>query len=107
MEDSELPVLAFAEAGHDVGGDGGDLEADEDHEQLDGAGHEHHADCAEEDEGEVLACVGCVAVEVVERAEQRGNDDGADEQVEEDAEGVDLDGAGEGGERCRGEAGTS
>ncbi len=49
---------AFAEAGEDVGGDGGDFEADEDHEELDGAGHEHHAGGAEADEGEVLAGVG-------------------------------------------------
>ena len=93
--------LAFAEAGHDVGGDGGDLEADEDHEQLDGAGHEHHAGGAEEDEGEVLAGVAGVAFEVVERAEQGDEDDGGDEQVEEDGEGVDLDGAGEGVQACR------
>src|SRR6202012_1598655 len=49
--------LAFAEAAHDVGGDGGDFEADEDHEELDGAGHEHHADGAEAEEGVVLAGV--------------------------------------------------
>ena len=66
-------------------------------QQLDRAGHEHHADGAEEDEGVVLAGVGGVAFEVVERAEQRGDDDGGDEQVEEDAEGVDLDVAAEGG----------
>ena len=64
----------------DVGGDGGDLEADEDHEELDRAGHEHHADGAEEDEGEVLAGVAGVAFEVVERAEQGDENDGADEQ---------------------------
>ncbi len=102
MEDSDAGGLALAHAGHDVGGDGGDFEADEDHEQLDGAGHEHHADGAEEDEGEVLAGVGGVAFEVVERAEQGDQGDGGDEQVEEDAEGVDLDGAAEGGEWCRG-----
>ncbi len=88
--------LALAEAGEDVGRDGGDLEADEDHEELDRAGHEHHAGGAEEEEGEVLAGVVGVAFEVVERAEQGDKDDGCDEEVEEDGEGVDLDGAEEG-----------
>ena len=37
-------------------------------------------------------------VEVVERAEQRDEDDGGDEEMEEDGEGVDLDGAVEGGD---------
>jgi hypothetical protein len=47
-------------------GDGGDLKPDEDHEELDGAGHEHHAGGAEEDEREVFAGVRGVAFEVVE-----------------------------------------
>ena len=88
--------LALAEAGHDVGGDGGDLEADEDHQEFDGAGHEHHADGGEEREGEVLACVGGGAFKEVERAQQRDENDGCDEELEEDGEGVHLDGAGEG-----------
>ena len=90
--------LAFAEAGHNVAGDGRDLEADEDHQELDRAGHEHHANGSEADEGEVLPGVSGVAVEVVERAEQGDEDDGGYEQMEEDGEGVDLDGAGEGEE---------
>src|SRR5216683_2125030 len=88
--------LALAEAGHDVGGDGGYLEADEDHQQLDGAGHQHHAGGSEEGEGEVLAGVGGVALEVVERAEEGGEDDRGDKDVEETREGVDLDGVVEG-----------
>ena len=51
---------------------------------------------AKSDEGEVLAGVGCVALEVVERAEEGDEDDGGDEDVEEDREGVDLDGSREG-----------
>jgi hypothetical protein len=39
-------------------------------------------------------------LEVVERAEQRDQNDGGDEQVEEDGERVDLDGGVEGGERA-------
>ncbi len=58
--------LALAEAAEDVGGNRGDFEADEDHEELDRAGHEHHADGAEAEQGEVLACVAGVAFEVVE-----------------------------------------
>jgi len=88
--------LALAEAGHDVGGDGGDLEADEDHEELDRAGHEHHAGGTKENESEVLAGVGGVAFEVVERPEEGGEDDGGDEHVEERGEGVGLDGVGKG-----------
>ncbi len=56
----------LAEAGQDVGGDGGDLEPDEDHQELDRTGHEHHAYGSEEDEGEVFASVGGVAFEVVD-----------------------------------------
>ena len=68
MEDFGAGGLALAEAGQDVGGDGRDLEADEDHQQLDRAGHEHHADGAEEDQREVFAGVAWrwAAVEVVE-----------------------------------------
>ena len=84
--------LAFAEARKDVGGDRRDLEADEDHEQLDGAGHEHHAGGAEERERVELAGVRVGrAVEVVERGEQSDEHDGRDEQVEEDGEVIDLD----------------
>ncbi len=71
--------LSLAEAAEDVGGDRGDLEADEDHQELDRAGHEHHADGAEAEQGEVLAGVAGVAFEVVERAEQGDQDDGCDE----------------------------
>jgi hypothetical protein len=96
---------AFAEAGEDVGGDGGDLQADEDHQELDRAGHEHHAGGAKEDEREVLAGVGDHpsgharrgprgdgGLKVVQRAEQRDQHDGGDEQMEEDREGVYLQG---------------
>ena len=43
---SDAGGLALAEAGHDVGGDRRDFKTDEDHEELNGAGHEHHADGA-------------------------------------------------------------
>src|SRR6185437_2594483 len=46
---------AAAEARHDVGGDRGDFEGDEDQQQLHGARHEHHADGSEEHEGEEFA----------------------------------------------------
>ena len=91
--------LALAEAREDVGGDRGDLKADEDHEQLDRASHEHHAGGAEEHERVVLAGVRVGrAFEVVERGEQGDEDDGRDEQVEEDGEGIDLHGAVERGD---------
>ena len=90
---------AFAETGEDVGGDRGDFEADEDHEELDGRSHEHHAGGAEADEGKVLAGMRYRAVfEVIERGEQGNDDDCGDEEVEEDGEVVDLDGRVEGGE---------
>ena len=58
--------LSLTEAAHDVGRDGGDLEANEDHEEFDRTGHQHHADGAEEGEGEVLAGVAGVAFEEVQ-----------------------------------------
>ena len=54
------------------------------------------------DEGEVLAGVSVGAVEEVQRAEKGDDDDGGDEEMEEDGEGVDLEGAGEGGDAERG-----
>ena len=90
--------LGLAEAGHDVSGDGRDLEADEDHQELDRTGHQHHADGAEEDQRVVLAGVAGFAFKVFERAEQRGDDDCGDKQVEENAEGVDLNAPAECGE---------
>ena len=86
----------FAEAGEDVGGDGRDLEADENHEELDRRGHEHHAGGTEEDEGEILAGVAVGGIEVIERGENGDDRDGGDEEVEVDGEGVDLDGSREG-----------
>jgi hypothetical protein len=47
--------VCFAVAGKDVGGDRGDFEGNEDHEQFDGAGEQAHADRAEDDEGVELA----------------------------------------------------
>ncbi len=77
-----LPVFA-AVARHDVGGDGRDFERDEDQQQLDGGGHEHHADGAELDEGEEFAEAFGLRGDRVEDDEQRGEHDAGDEDVEE------------------------
>ena len=55
-------------------------------------------------EGEVLAGVGGVAFKVVERAEEGDEDNGADDVVEEDGEGVDLDGVRRRRGACRSES---
>ena len=89
--------VALAEAGHDVGGDRRDFEADEDQQQLDGGGHEQHADCAEDDQREEFALVVDCALHGVERDEQSDENDAADQDMEEDAEGIGLDQAAVGG----------
>jgi hypothetical protein len=82
--------------GHDVRGDRRDFQRDEDQQQLDGTGHEHHADGAEENQREQLAqTLGGVA-DRVQRDQQRGEHDAGDEDMEEDAEGVGADDAVEG-----------
>ena len=83
----------LAVAGEDVGGDGGDFERDEDDEQLDGAGEQAHADCAEDDERVVLALMMGVLGQSVEREQEGDENDAADEDVEEDGEGAGFDGA--------------
>ncbi len=93
--------LALAEACQDVRRDRRDLEADEHHQQLDRAGHQHHARRAEENQREVLAGMRGVAFKIIERAQQRDQHDAGNQQVEEDRERVHLDGAREGGDRCR------
>jgi hypothetical protein len=87
--------LALAEAGHDVGRDRRDFQSDEDHQQLGRAGHEHHADRPKQDQRVIFAGVPrhsrCrIALKVIERRKQRGHHHGADQQVEEDAEAIDL-----------------
>ncbi len=57
----------LAVTGEDVGGDRRDFEGDEDHEQLDGAGEQAHADGAEDDERIKLALVMAVFGQRVER----------------------------------------
>ena len=49
-----LGALA-AESGKNVSGNRRNLEADEDQQQLDGAGHQEHAGCAEAGQREVFA----------------------------------------------------
>ena len=51
----------------------------------------------------VLAGVGGVALKEVERSEEGDEDDSGDDEVEEDGEGVDLDGSREGGDAPEGE----
>ena len=67
-----------------------DLEADEDEQELDGRGHQQHADSAEEDEGEELTHIMHFRTHGIDRGEQSDEHGTADEQVEEDAEGVGL-----------------
>ena len=86
----------FAEAGENVGRDGGDFEGDENNQELDRRGHQAHADCAEDHQGEVFAAMVLVGGQGVEGDEQGDEDDSADEDVEEDAEGIGLNGVVEG-----------
>ena len=87
----------LAVAGEDVGGDGRDFESDEDDEQLDGAGEQAHADCAEDNERVELALMVAVFGERVEREQEGHENDAADEDVEEDGEGAGFDGGEEAG----------
>ena len=88
---------ALTEAGEDVGGDGRDLEADEDEQQLDGRGHEQHADGTEEDEGEVLAHIAGFRTHRIDGSQQSDEHGTADQQMKEDAEGIGLQDAEVGG----------
>ncbi len=82
----------FPVTGKDVGGDRGDFEGDEDHEQLDGAGEQAHANSAEYDERVILALVVAVLRQRIEREQEGDENDAADEDVEEDREGAGFDG---------------
>ncbi len=74
--------------GQHVSGDGGNLQGDEDQDQLDRRRHQRHAHGAEEHQGVILAAADFLEFEVVPGGEDgEGGDDG-DDEVEEDAEGV-------------------
>ena len=89
--------VAFADAGHDVGGDRGYFQSDEDQQQFGGGGHEQHAGRAEDDQRKELALVIGRALHGVERDEQGDQDDSADHYMKEGAEGVGLHQAAVGG----------
>ena len=84
------------ESGQYVGGDGGDLKADEDHHQLDGGGHQGHADDAEQDQGVVLSGADALHGHVFERGENDHRRDRDYEKSEKDAETVHANDVGEG-----------
>ena len=72
-------------------------------QQLDGAGEQAHADCAEDDERVELALMMGVLGQRVEREQQSHENDAADEDVEEDGEGAGFDGGEEAGSFRQGE----
>ena len=84
-------------AGQDVGGDGRDLDADEDHDQLIGRGHEALADDGEQNQGVVFASLVVGLAEVIGRHQNDDRADGQDEHAEEGGEAVNLQQAVEGG----------
>ncbi len=93
-------VLAIA--GQNVGGDGGDLQRDEDQQQLDRAGEQAHADRAKDDQRVELALMMAVFRQGVEREQQSHQHDAANQHVEEDGKGAGFDGAVEAGSHGQG-----
>ena len=99
---------AAVEAGQHVQGDREDLEAEEDHDQVVGRGHEHGARRREQGQHVELGPVEALPPQVAV-GDQRAEDDGAaDQDHEEDAEAVDRDGVADGeGRRAWGRAGST
>jgi len=91
-------AFTFAKTGQNIGRDRRYLQSDEDHQQLHRTGHQHHADRAKENQGEVFAGVD---FEVIQRTKQCGNHHSADQQMKEDAESVHLNTSAEGGEHTK------
>ena len=77
-------------AGEDVGRDGGNLQADEDHDQLIGGDHDALADDAEQDQGVEFAARRIFAAQIFGGAdEDRENADADHQHAEEGGEAID------------------
>ena len=76
-------------AGQNIGGDGGNLQADEDHDQLIGGSHDGLADDAEQDQRVEFAAAGVFAAQIVGGAEHGQQADADHQNAEKGGESVD------------------
>lgn len=83
--------------GQDVGGDGEDLEAEEDHDEVAGDGHHHAAGRRQQQEHVVLRAVELLAAEVVVRHQGGQHHGHADDRGDEGGEAVHGHRPGQGG----------
>src|ERR1700733_9829087 len=86
------PARLLAITGENVCGYRGDLERDEDRKQFDRAGHQAHADGAEDNKRGILTLMMAVFGKRIERQQKRYKHDPANEHMEEDGEGTGLNG---------------